>query len=179
MAAAGPCAVSLLGTTFGDNLLSILVLAAFLLLLQVADEPDRAGVWRLVLAGVLGGAATGLKLTFATSLVALLASVLCLALRTRNAWAPVAFGAGSALGVPLTAGYWGLQMWQRFGNPIFPFANNVFRSPYLPPVALRDARWAPRGGPTSSPPRSRWRSGLTDRLQEVEFRDVRDTSSCS
>jgi hypothetical protein len=55
VAAAGPCAVSLLATTFGDNLLSVLVLSAFLLLLGVAEEPGRHATARFVLAGLLGG----------------------------------------------------------------------------------------------------------------------------
>src|SRR5258705_359175 len=37
-----------------------------------------------------------------------------------------------------------LRMWRLFGNPFFPFFNNVFHSPYWEPDLLRDMRFLPK-----------------------------------
>jgi hypothetical protein len=173
VAAAGPCAVSLLATTFGDNLLSVLVLAAFLLLLQVAEAPERTPLRRLVLAGALGGAAFGLKLTCAPALFALLVAAVFLAFRHRRARMALALGAGSLLGASVTAGYWSLQGWRRFGNPLFPFANAIFGSPYQLPPAVQDPRWAARGFTDLVATPLSLALGQAERLQEIPIRDLR------
>ncbi len=51
----------------------------------------------------------------------------------------------ACVGYLALAGYWCWQLWERFGNPLFPFANQIFRSPYLPAEAMRDSRWLARG----------------------------------
>jgi hypothetical protein len=173
VAASGPCAVSLLATTFGDNLLSIPVLAAFLLLARAAEEPGVDPTRRLVLAGLLGGIATGLKLTLGIDAVGLLAAAAAVAFRRRSARVCVVFAAAGAAGGLIAGGYWGWQMWRRFGNPVFPFLNNVFRSPYFVPEGLRDARWAARDWMAALKAPVEMALGPTDGLQEVAFRDVR------
>jgi len=50
---------------------------------------------------------------------------------------------GTAIGFLGVAGWWHLTLWRRFHNPIFPFANNIFRSPDYPPMAQRDVRFLP------------------------------------
>jgi hypothetical protein len=173
VAAAGPCAVSLLGTTFIDNLVSILVVAAFLAVVQVAEQPESGSGSRLTLAGLLAGAAVGLKLTFATYLVGLSVAVLALAFRIRSLRVALCFATGSVVGGVSTGGYWATEMWRRFHNPIFPFANDVFQSPYLPSVALSDPRWVARSWTEFLSVPFDMALGLTSGLQEVEFRDVR------
>jgi hypothetical protein len=37
-----------------------------------------------------------------------------------------------------------LHAWLDTGNPVFPFANNIFKSPLWPPVAFEDQRWVGR-----------------------------------
>ena len=51
---------------------------------------------------------------------------------------------GTAIGFVAIAGWWHLMLWRRFHNPIFPYANNIFRSPDYPPVGQRDWRFLPR-----------------------------------
>src|SRR5690349_8586232 len=64
MAAFGPMTLSEVGTSFADILTSIPIIAALVLILTGSERADS----RIVLAGLLLGAAVGLKLTNATYL---------------------------------------------------------------------------------------------------------------
>ena len=173
VAAAGPCAVSLLGTSFGDNLPSILVLWALLLLADVAREPQHQSCRRLLGAGLLGGAAAALKLTYAAYTVALGVAAALLALRLQSVAALLAFAGGGVSGAVLAGGYWAFKLWGRFGNPLFPFANNVFRSPYVAPALMADPTWAARGWADVFTPPLDLALGRTRRLMEVGALDLR------
>jgi hypothetical protein len=174
LAASGPTARSLLGTTLGDTTVSVPALLALLLLVRGQASPNRGSALYLMGAGFLGGAAMGLKLTMAPALVAL-ASLVLLGLVTMRIpmRAALAALAGSVLGYLTVAGYWCWQLWERFGNPIFPFANQIFRSPFMPAKAIRDSRWAAHSPLDFLSPPFNIALGMTERLQEIPFRDAR------
>ncbi len=137
---ASPMALSEAGTTIVDLLLAIPVLLAYLLLLQ---RETASGLRRSCLvAGVLLGVATGLKLTNATFAIGaplfLLAGT---ASPRQRAVDLMQLVLGGVAGFVVVAGYWHFELWQRFGNPTFPFYNDVFHSPDAPPVSLRDSRF--------------------------------------
>jgi hypothetical protein len=84
-----------------------------------------------------------------------------------------AFALGSLAGWGVTNGWWAWEMWWRFGNPFFPFLNDLFRSPFLASGFTGDTRWL-----ASRP--LEWlllpvdaALGRHRRLQEVPFRDPR------
>ena len=151
LAVAGMCGagfLSELGNTMGDNMTSLLVLAALHMLLQRWDQLQR---WSAVAAltaiasGFVMGLGTGLKLTNVTYAVAL-----CLAffmvpgslwLRFRLAFV---FGIGTLAGIALTAGWWFRTMWQTFGNPLFPQFNDIFRSPLAQQLGVIDNYHMPK-----------------------------------
>lgn len=168
MAACGQNAVALLGDMFGDNTVSIPALAGLLAVLMGGHRPR----WLLV-AGALGGGAAGVKLTMAGPHLALGAVACWIAWNQRRPWLLVAFAFGSLVGWSLTHGWWSIQLWQRFGNPLFPFFNNIFHSPFLPSGFLHDVRWTPDGllawarGPIDAA------VGRHEHLQELPFRDAR------
>ena len=173
LAAVGPCAVSLLATTFGDNLLSILILAALLLQLEVVAEPGRDPTRRLVAAGLLAGAAAGLKLTLGIYVIALLASAAAVAVHLRRARVAFVFALAAVAGGLISAGYWSYEVWRRFGNPVFPFLNNLFHSPFFKPVGLRDGRWALHTWTGLATTPVEMALGSIGGLQEVACRDLR------
>ena len=175
LAASGPTARSLLGTTLGDTTVSVPALLALLIVVRgLVVGNSGSSVLGLAGAGLLGGAAVGLKLTMAPALVALGALIAVgLARRQVSLGGALATLAGAVLGFLAVAGYWCWELWQRFGNPVFPFANNVFRSPFLPAEAIRDERWAARGLADYLAPPIDMALGMTDRLQEIPFRDSR------
>lgn len=171
LAGAGPAAVSLVGTTFGDNLVSLPALLALVLLLRAADSDAP----RLLLAaGVLAGIATGLKLTMAAYHLGLAAAALVLFRHgPRLARQLAALGFGSLLGFLPSAGFWDYELWRRFGNPVFPFANGLFRSPYQSPESFRDARYVARSAYDLLRPFVDTALGRAERFMEIGMRDVR------
>lgn len=178
MAGIGPNAVSLVGTTFGDNLVSIPMLAGVLALAGAVESPGGPGrpgpSLRLVaLSAGLAGAAAGLKLTFVFLWIPLALVALGLAAWARSWRVAVVFGAASALGFLLAAGYWASLMWTRFSNPLFPFANDLFRSPYHLSSAGRDPQWASHGWADPLVEAVNMATGQTRGLQQVAFADPR------
>ena len=139
---ASPMALSEAGTTIVDLLTAVPVLLAYLLLL-VRDE-GAASRHSCLGAGLLLGLAAGLKLTNAVYMMGAPAFFLAgQADPRRRATGVAQFLLGVAIGFLAVAGYWHLTLWRRFHNPIFPYANNIFRSPDFPAVGLRDARFLP------------------------------------
>ncbi|MBL8311767.1 MAG: glycosyltransferase [Burkholderiales bacterium] len=137
-----------LGTTMGDNSVAALVLIGFAALLAqgLSIDAPAAGRWRLV-AGLLAGLATGLKLTAAPYVVALIVAAGALpapsvGLRLR---ASTLVAVGAMLGALLTGGWWHLRMWSEFGNPVFPQFNSLFSSPLAGAIGYGDANpWRPQ-----------------------------------
>jgi hypothetical protein len=117
-----------------------------LLLLVPESSPQRLPLIRFGAAGLLFGAAVGLKLTFVCA-----AGGLCLAILVLPSSGAsmillrlLALGCGGVLGGLLTGGWWWAFAWHAWGNPVFPFFNNVFHSPLLGPGSLPDVLLARR-----------------------------------
>lgn len=144
-AALSPMYLFELGATYGDNLTSIAVLAAVLILVRACGSAaESALAASSVWIGLLLGIAAGLKLPNALFLVAGLITVGSMT-GSSCRWKAIAkFGAGAALGIAIAAGPWMVSQCRRYENPIFPFFNRLFRSPYFPPVNWSDPRWPAR-----------------------------------
>lgn len=130
-----------LGNSMGDNLTAILTLWSLLLLLQRWDQLSQSGGLAFsALSGLLMGLGAGLKLTNAVYAVGLCLSIFILApgnrvTRLRLAFA---FGLGVLAGIGLTGGWWMLEMWKLYGNPLFPQFNNLFQSPFAAQKGIMD-----------------------------------------
>ncbi len=183
VSAVGPNAASELGTTMGNNLVSIPVLGALLALLwplRDGRSPLAAGSWthaRLLAAATLCGVASGLRLTAAVDHLALCLVALLFTARERSIrtflTAASVLGVGSLLGFLAVNGLWSARLLERFGNPLFPFANQVFRSGYFEPEFLRDTRWVAREAWDYLRPPLDIALGRMERLQEIGARDAR------
>ncbi len=144
----GAGALSELGTTFYDNVVSLGPLAALWLVLRdhsaQREAPLRA-TWRnLVLAGLISGIAVGLKEPIVTIVAGLcLAFLFAPARPARRLALALLFGAGAALGMAATSGFWMLHLWRAYGNPIFPFYNEIFGSPWALARDYRDVFYIP------------------------------------
>ena len=136
---------AVLGTTMNEWPIAALALAAIFLVTRaiVACGGGPLPAPPLVAAGCAVGIAAGLKLTAATFAVAM-----CIALVLRRplfrsplsglreaAW----LAAGAALGAAVSIGWWFAALWTHFGNPVFPYLNEWFRSPWWDawPVLVR------------------------------------------
>ena len=136
-----------IGTSFGDNVQSLPVLAAVWLIVRFRERlcaSVRSGWLVAAAAGLLAGAALGLKLPFAIYCVGICAA--CFGLPApfgRRFTLAFIFGLGVLAGTALTGGFWMLEMWQRFQNPFFPYFNELFKSPWGAAGSYRDVRFIP------------------------------------
>ena len=137
-----PIELSEAGTVLTDLQTSAFVIAAYGLLLM-------RGRWlglltSAALAGALIGVATALKLTNATFAFGVLGFALAGTdtMKQRLGWL-TACGTCAMLAFLIVDGRWQWDLWQRFGNPLFPFYNDIFRSPDYPATRWQDARFSP------------------------------------
>lgn len=64
-------------------------------------------------------------------------------------------------------------MWRLFGNPLFPFYNNLFHSPYAAPLSFDDPRFLPAGLWQALAYPIIWATRLTTVVSEPPLRDPR------
>jgi len=130
-----------LGSSIGDNLISLPILCAFALVVR-ASELDFA---RVAGAGLLVGLTTGVKLTVAPFAAGLMIAVLLLAWNQRNRWQIIlAASAAAAAGFLATDAFWMLRLYREFGNPLHPMFGDFFGGAYTAPMPTRDIRFIPR-----------------------------------
>lgn len=165
IAASGPMTLSEVGTSFSDVLLALPVIGGFLLILVA----DRQPAGRYLLAGLLIGAAVGLKLTNVVYAIGAAAAVLAAARPLR---ATALLGFGGIVGAALTGGEWCLIAWRDTGNPIFPLFNAVFQSSEAATVNLMDAQFMPHSVSDALAYPFYWLIG-DHRGAEHPFRDAR------
>jgi hypothetical protein len=136
-----------LGTTFDDNMASILILAGVLLLLRylLIDRKPNS-LLPLFCAGAFIGVAFGLKLTTGIYAIAIaLAFPIGMAAMWRDRLRRTAvLYAGLALGFAAVYGVWGWQLYREYQNPFFPYLNNIFRSPFYDLENTMDPRFLPQ-----------------------------------
>ncbi|QWG25843.1 DUF2029 domain-containing protein [Bradyrhizobium sediminis] len=165
VAAFGPMTLSEVGTSFADILCALPIIAGLDLMLFASERR----VARLFIAGLLVGAAVGLKLTNITFLIGAGASLLAV---DSPLGAMGAFAAGSAMGAIATGGAWAWRLWEQFGNPVFPYFNSVFRSSEAPLAPFLDRRFRPHGFLDAAAYPFYWLIG-DHRSSEWAFRDPR------
>jgi hypothetical protein len=136
--------LSSIGNTMGDNSTSLFILASLLIILMRWEQLPKA-TWLVIFAGVIAGLGTGLKLTNAVYALAMCLSFFVVPSnwmsRLRLAFC---FGIGVLIGMTLTSGYWFYEMWQTFGNPLFPQFSSYFPNPLARSTGVIDDVWRPK-----------------------------------
>lgn len=127
MGATGAMTVSLFGSFTNEHITAIFILASLFLVINNIDKGN--GIVFLI-AGILVGFAMGLKLTAASYVIGILAVII---ICTKANLKSITFiCAGVVLGYLFSDGLFMFMRWESVGNPFFPFANNIFKSTYLP-----------------------------------------------
>jgi hypothetical protein len=150
--ATGSLTVGLAGTTYYDNVLSLLILGGIAAIVCNRDRL-RAGPLAdaLLISGVAGfavGAAAGLKLPEGLYAFGFAAALAVLPGNLKRRGARLLAGAiGGIAGVVLFAGFWFVKMYRETGNPLFPYFNQFFHSPLALQASYRDARFIPHRWP--------------------------------
>ena len=142
-------ALTLIGATgaAGISTLSLAMsemtaISCILLAILLATAAPNTG-WRTLGSGLLAGLGLGFKLTMAPY-VAGLGIAIMLAAGRRHVLDSIRFSIGGLLGAMMTGGWWWIWLWIRFRNPFFPMFNQIFRSPWIAPVAWTDVRYLPK-----------------------------------
>lgn len=144
----GALSLSMFGTTYYDNVMSVFVLTALAILVLNREQlrlgtPARAACIAGA-AGLITGMAMGLKLPempfcmgFAAALVALGGSL------KQQATRLLAGGIAGVVGVALFSAWWMLHIKAMTGNPLFPYFNDYWHSPLALNSPYRDMRFIP------------------------------------
>jgi hypothetical protein len=136
-----PILLQQIGSTFADITTGELVLAGWLLLALAVRTPSTT---RVICAGLFCGIATGLKLTNAMHAISGFAVLIMLPLTLRGRIRRgFAYGISLGLGFVVIAAPWSYRLDKRFGNPLFPLMNNIFRSPEFTTEPLHHLRFIP------------------------------------
>ena len=121
--------LSMLDSSQNDLLAAVPMLWALALGTELVARPSTAtrAMRYVVLSGAFAGLAVAAKLSNAP-LAIVLPALWALALPTlRGRLAAMVLGSvAAAAAFALAYGYWGLQLWEHFGNPVFPFFDHWF-----------------------------------------------------
>ena len=140
--------LAVMGTSMSEAVPNMVLVGAILLVLR-ADEAGRTGgamMRRYAYAGLLAGAAAVLKMTTVPYLIGFGPAVVLLKLlepRLPRLRGLLVFGAGAALSLAVLGGPWWLAVYRAFGNPLYPYYNTIFHSPYFLPQDFFDDRFFP------------------------------------
>ncbi|RPH96059.1 DUF2029 domain-containing protein [candidate division KSB1 bacterium] len=144
----GPIFIGELGASQNDTIMSLFILGAVLLLLRHINRPNTTEGWKALIApaaaGALIGFAAGLKDTSAIYAVGMAVAILFIEptwkirIRTLVVW-----GGGALVAFLIIRGHWLLTLNGHFGNPMFPYFNNIFHSPWTEQVSNADMRYMP------------------------------------
>lgn len=156
----GPTALPGIGSFQQDNTVSIFILAFILLqfktlslnLLFKRKQPQKThqrenirSCWLIfITANFLLGIAAGLKLTAGIFIGGNLLSLLLVTRPWLRNLKILAIATISAIsGLMFASGYWMWFLWQKYHNPVFPFFNSIFHSPYYAFISWHDTRFLP------------------------------------
>jgi hypothetical protein len=141
LALMNPILLQQIGSSFSDITTTGLVLGGWLLLIQAVKSPQTS---RVLFGAILLGVATALKPTNSVHALAGFFVVAFVPLpflaRIRNLFY---FGAALGTSFVLTAAPWSYRLARKFGNPMFPLLNNVFKSPEFTTGSLKHYRFIP------------------------------------
>src|SRR5258708_13261299 len=94
--------------------------------------------------------------------------------RRDKGWAGIGLiGLGSFLGFAPTGGFWAWRLFRLLGNPVFPFANALFRSDFYAPANFGSTLYVARTPYDLLRPALDTALGRAERLQEAGLRDGR------
>lgn len=142
--------MGLLGTSFYDNVISLFVSGSAWLVMararDVWDGPVKMAFAVVFIAGLLVGSAVGLKQPTLPYAMGLCFAFLAVAgTFWRRMFLSFFFGIGVIAGMAIFSGHWMWHLWDTYQNPLFPYFNDLFRSPWGVPEPYRDDKFLPPG----------------------------------
>ena len=140
--------IAQIGTTFYDNVTSLGLFLSALIVVRHYKMLVRGSVRRAagisLLAGFPAGLMMGLKLPSVIFCLGLcFALLLVMGSLRRRVMISFLFGVGVLMGLAVSLGHWAVFLQTHFGSPLFPYFNDVFKSPLAPFTSARDTQFLP------------------------------------
>ena len=145
----GGGALGQIGVVSWDMALGLLTLGSMATLIgrsgHALHAPPRDALRSLLFAGLLAGAAAGLKLTAAVFPFGI---AVALFLASAPSWRDramrtIIFSLAGGCSIAVFGGYWMTTLYTAYGNPTLPYFNDLFHSPYAAGGNNRDATFLP------------------------------------
>lgn len=133
-----------LGSTTNETKTACLLTIGIYCILKSLRHTEKPYYW-LSVGGFLSGLAVGFKLTAATMGLGIIAGFIFIQRPSKQhllAISMLVFSIG--LGFLVSNGYWMWTLYQHFQNPLFPFYNNIFHSPYASLNNFKDTHFHPQ-----------------------------------
>ncbi|MFN7898760.1 MAG: hypothetical protein ACK5N0_03715 [Synechococcaceae cyanobacterium] len=169
-----PLFLSELGTSFGDNITSLFVLLGVFLILNtiLLRKSSATRHSSFIIAGIFLGIAGGLKLpNICFALAALVAITLACEWHDKL-WCAIKLLGGIVFGFLISYGYWMFFLFSNYQNPLFPYYNKLFKSPYFGLINFKDVRWTPKSILDGLSYPFAWVAAKNP-SSEIAFRDIR------
>ena len=162
-----------IGTTFNDIQTGCLVIFAIYLYIKHGICQNTCNIEMAV--GLLLGIACGLKLTSAIYAVSFLMGIAIFHRHDKFFKKSFYYAIFLGIGFVVSYGYWGCVLYSLYGNPFFPFFNNIFKSKFFPTISFVDARFFPKTFLQSICYPFFWSGahGLSSTVAELKFTDPR------
>jgi hypothetical protein len=145
LGAMAPVSIAEAGSHRGDTDMAPIILAALLLVIDVLQRPGSSSTAKIAIAGALTGFVAGLKLTNAAFAIGLGAAAVAQAFVTSSRGRSTgiirvlaAYWIASAASFLVFYGWWGALLYFHFGNPFFPYFNQIFHSPFAASTSYED-----------------------------------------
>ncbi|HEY2629185.1 MAG TPA: hypothetical protein VGI57_08650 [Usitatibacter sp.] len=140
----GAASRAVIGSTMNEWPPAMLLIISLTVLVTSIARAGSASIGAMALAGVATGLAVGLKLTYGVFAVALVVAVASFGPWRQRLSSMAITGLCLLAGFIVTYGFWGATLWNEFGNPVFPYFNHIFQSPWWEPEAWFDRNFGPR-----------------------------------
>lgn len=174
LGASGVASLPYGATTQSDMIPTCFLFGSMLLVLGDLDRKKCSSASMLA-AGLMSGIAFGLKLTLLPYCVALAVAIGVVSGPglIRRMVSLVVFSVAAVVGGLLVGGPWWWKLFQVYGNPIFPYYNTIFHSPFYADVRYTDDRFKPANLVQALFYPFFWGTRRQNLVQEVIFRDPR------
>lgn len=137
--ASGAAFLPNIGSSMNDLFVAAGIVTSLALVLRT-----QTGFQVWLFAGAIAGLTAGLKLTALLYCIGLFAATLASGPPRMLPTRVLALAIGGLGGFLISYLPWGLYLWEAHGSPMFPYFNNIFRSPDLPPDTWADVRFRPK-----------------------------------
>ena len=175
----GAANLATLATTELDLVPGLAILIALAIWLTL-ERVHRNTAWTALGVGSLAGVSVGLKLTQAPMFIGMfLAVAVRFAIGKRSALSEaIAFGVGGLIAFAAIDGAWLWGNFTAYGNPIFPYMNNVFHSDLIAPEPWADLRFLPKTTLMALFYPAYWAFRPSGAVSELSMRDPRMLLGC-